>query len=77
MKFNERDRRQLLLTAGVGPRVLDRMEEIGIASIDDLRRQGVAQVVDQVCRRIGTSAWANRRSALMRALDAVTASPSA
>jgi len=71
MKFNADDRRRLLLTAGVGPRVLDRMEEVGVASIADLRRAGVANVVELVCRRIGTSAWANRRAALIRALDAV------
>lgn len=72
MRFNDDDRRRLLLTAGVGPRVLDRMEEVGVASIDDLRHRGVANVVELVCRRIGTSAWANRRAALIRALDAAT-----
>jgi predicted RecB family nuclease len=75
MKFNDQDRRRLLLTAGVGPRVLDRMEEIGVTSIDDLRRQGVANVVERVCRRMGTSAWANRRAALLRALDAAASRP--
>jgi predicted RecB family nuclease len=72
VKFNDDDRRQLLLTAGVGPRVLDRMEEIGVTSIADLRRRGVPEVVELVCRRIGTSAWANRRAALIRALDSAT-----
>jgi predicted RecB family nuclease len=75
MKFNDHDRRRLLLSAGVGPRVLDRMEEIGVTSIDDLRRQGVANVVERVCRRMGTSAWANRRAALLRALDAAANHP--
>jgi predicted RecB family nuclease len=75
MKFNDHDRRRLLLTTGVGPRVVDRMEEIGITSIDDLRRQGVANVVERVCRRMGTSAWANRRAALLRALDAAASRP--
>lgn len=72
MRFNDEDRRRLLLASGVGPRVLDRIEEVGIASIDDLRQHGVAHVVDLVCHRIGTTAWANRRAALLRALDAAT-----
>lgn len=68
----------LLSLPRIGPTVVARIEAQGIASLSDLQRRGVEQVVDEVCRRMRTRAWVNRRSALAGALDAlVRAAPEA
>ena len=68
-RFSGAERQLLLLTPGVGPMVLERMEDVGITSVEQLRREGVEAVVDLVCRRVGSTAWANRKGALGRALQ--------
>jgi hypothetical protein len=78
----------LLSLPRIGPTVVARIEAQGIASLRDLQRQvvvqtttqrhGVEHVVEEVCRRMRTRAWVNRRSALAGALDAlVRAAPEA
>ena len=61
VRFSDAERQLLLLTPGVGPMVLERMEDVGITSVEQLRREGVEAVVDLVCRRVGSTAWANRK----------------
>ncbi len=73
MQFVPDERRVLLSTPGIGPTVVRRLEAQGIASLQDLRHQGVDRVVDQVCAQLGTRAWANRRSALIAALGGIGA----
>lgn len=67
--FPADERRLLLSLPRIGPMVVARIEAQGIASLRDLQHRGVEHVVDEVCRRMGTRAWANRRSALAGALD--------
>ena len=64
VRFSDAERQLLLLTPGVGPMVLERMEDVGINSVEQLRCEGVEAVVDLVCRRVGSTAWANRKGAL-------------
>ena len=66
--FSAVERQMLLLTPGIGPLVLDRLEEVGIASIGQLSHRGVEAVVDLVCQHVGSCAWGNRKRALVRAL---------
>lgn len=70
---NERDR--LLRTAGIGPAVVRRLEEVGISSLDRLRSYGVDEVVRRVCHHVGSGSWGNRRRALARALADVQMNP--
>jgi hypothetical protein len=70
-RFPADERRLLLSLPRIGPTVVARIEAQGIASLRDLRRRGVEHLVDEVCRQMGTRAWANRRSALTGALDAM------
>ena len=70
-RFPDHERRQLLVQRGIGPTVLARLEEAGIASIHALRRLGVPQVVHQVCGDQGNPAWGNRQRALVRAVEAL------
>src|SRR3546814_4973306 len=72
-RFSAEDRAVLLAVKGVGPKVLERLEKLGIASMEALACQGA----DEVCRRIaamlGASCWSNSpmaRGAIERAIDA-------
>lgn len=68
-QFNERERRHLLASPGLGPVVVERLEQSGIASIDSLRTLGVDAVVESLCRPGQNQAWRNRRRALLRAVS--------
>ena len=68
LRFPARERRQLLSERGIGPQVVERLEQAGIDSLDRLRCVGVAGAVDAICAVVGSQAWANRRRAIERAL---------
>lgn len=68
-KFNARERRHLLSSPGLGPIVVERLEQSGIASIDTLRTLGVDVVVASMCQPGQNMAWFNRRRALLRAVS--------
>lgn len=69
LKFNERERRHLLASPGLGPVVVERLEQSGIASIATLRTLGVDAVVESMCQPGQNMAWFNRRRALLRAVS--------
>lgn len=71
MRFNERERRHLLSTRGLGPTVVQRLEQSGIVSIDTLRTRGVDSVVAAMCQPGHNKAWLNRRRALLRAINQI------
>lgn len=73
MKFSRHERLLLMATPGIGPMVVERLEQVGVGSLAALRVLGVDEVVDSICRATGSSAWQNRRRALRRALDAIEA----
>lgn len=66
--FDQDERRFLVSIPGIGPGVVDRLESVGLASLDALRQAGVDQAVLIICMQQGTHAWKNRRRALARAL---------
>jgi hypothetical protein len=68
MAFTYEERRQLLVATGIGPTVVQRLEEAGVDSLDKLRQVGVDRAVDRICSRIGSMGWATRRRALARVL---------
>lgn len=72
-RFTEQERRKLLVQPGIGPKVVERIEAIGVTSIEEMGRLGVDQVVQRVCDSFGTIAWSNRRLALRNALLAIKA----
>jgi|GEM_PF-1661335 len=76
MNWSADERRILLSVQGLGEGVVERLSEVGVASFDDLNRLGIDEVLEQICRRVGTQSWKNgtqswknRRRALQRALD--------
>jgi hypothetical protein len=70
MRFPAKDRRVLLATPGIGPRVLDRLEEAGFNSIAMLLEHRIEDVIAQVHRRVPDTLLENRRRALQRGLAA-------
>lgn len=70
-RFPEHERKRLLIQPGIGPKVVERIEAIGITSLDELAKQGADEVVLRICNAVGQIAWANRRLAITNALKAV------
>lgn len=74
-QFPAAERQWLLTLPRIGPTVVERLEQAGYGSLDHLRAAGPDAVVAAVCRQVGSSAWGNRRRALMRALSALGPAP--
>ncbi|MDE2369138.1 MAG: helix-hairpin-helix domain-containing protein [Burkholderiales bacterium] len=66
MSFSEEERTLLLGARGLGPAVIERLEEVGVDSVDRLTRLGAEAAVAAVCAHLGTRAWTNRLRALQR-----------
>ncbi|MDE2372133.1 MAG: helix-hairpin-helix domain-containing protein [Burkholderiales bacterium] len=70
-RFSGDERRLLLNTNGIGPVVVRRLEQAGYGSIEQLRRAGADRVASAVCEQVGNASWANRRRAIVRAIETV------
>lgn len=68
-RFNEAERRHLLSSPGLGPVVVQRLEEAGLASIAALRRQELVALMLAVSEPGTKVALRNRQRALRRALE--------
>lgn len=66
--FSTHERQLLLVTAGIGPAVVERLEEAGIGTLAQLRALGGEEAARAVSRQLGAPGWANRGRALARAL---------
>jgi predicted RNase H-like nuclease len=49
--------------------VVERLEQLGYHSLEQLRRAGPDEVSAAVCAMVGSSAWSNRRRAIWRAVE--------
>ncbi|PPD45031.1 MAG: Pathogenicity locus [Methylocystis sp.] len=58
-RFSQNERALLLAVKGVGPGVVKRLEEIGVASLDDLARRDAGEICAQVAAHLGTTCWKN------------------
>lgn len=70
-RFASHERARLLVATGIGPGVIQRLEEAGIHSFVQIQKLGVQGAVLQVHQRLGTKSLANRQRALSKALAAV------
>lgn len=71
-RFCDSERVVLLRTPGLGPTVVSRLEAQGLSSLQAMRDMGVERVVEMVCQAVGSSAWKNRHTALVKALSTAT-----
>lgn len=59
MPFPADERAMLLTVKGVGPTVVDRLEQIGIDSLGALAAAKPEDIVAQVAAMLGTTCWRN------------------
>ncbi|AWK87859.1 helix-hairpin-helix domain-containing protein [Azospirillum thermophilum] len=73
MPFSSEDRARLLLVRGVGPKVVERLEQLGICSLAELARCDAATLCAAAADLVGSSCWKNSpqaRSAITAAIAA-------
>ncbi len=78
MGFSADDRATLLAVKGVGPTVVERLEQIGFDSLDTLGDASVEGIVRQIAAMLGTTCWKNSpqaRAAIAGAIAAAQAQP--
>lgn len=59
MGFTHHERTILLAVKGVGPIVVQRLEEMGFATLEDLAKAEMPDVVAHAAAMLGTSCWKN------------------
>ena len=72
MSFVIEERQALLELKGVGPVVIQRFEEIGISSLEELSQYSAADIADRVADTLGSSCWKNStqsKGAIQAAID--------
>ncbi len=75
MGFPADERALLLAVKGVGPTVVDRLEQIGFDSLETLAKTDVQSVVGQIAALLGATCWRNSpqaRAAIAGAIAAAT-----
>lgn len=84
MPFSNAEQEALLNTHGVGPKVIERLEQIGINSLDQLAECSADEICTQISGLLMSSCWRNSPQAqqsIQSAIDAAkyslqTADPS-
>jgi predicted RecB family nuclease len=72
MAFSLQERESLLAVKGVGPTVVQRLEQIGFSSLKELARADALEVVTSAAGLVGSTCWKNSpqaRSAIQAAID--------
>jgi predicted flap endonuclease-1-like 5' DNA nuclease len=72
MAFPQEERNVLLRVKGVGPKVIERLEQLGIDSFATLARQDAAAVCSAAAAVVGSSCWKNSPQA-RKAIEAAIA----
>lgn len=73
MAFQNQDRELLLSVKGVGPKVIERLEQIGFSSLEDLAEASSTEITKWVSDELGSTCWRNSpqaRSAIESAISA-------
>lgn len=77
MGFSAGERALLLTVKGVGPTVIDRLEQIGFDSLETLADTDVDGIVKQIAAMLGTSCWKNSPQARAAIAGAIAAAETA
>lgn len=77
MKFSDIDKTTLLAAKGVGPKVIERLEQMGFCSLHQVANADAKDILAQGAALTGSSCWKNSpqaraavQSAIKAALDA-------
>ena len=76
MKFSETEKTTLLSVKGVGPKVIERLEQMGFASFEQLADADARDILAQGALLTGSSCWKNSpqaRAAVQAAIGAALA----
>lgn len=77
MPFPAHERARLLAVKGVGPTVIDRLEQIGVDSLQALAQSRVDDIVKDVAAMLGASCWKNSPQARAAIADAIACASAA
>ena len=77
MGFSADERALLLAVKGVGPTVIDRLEQIGFDSLETLAKTDVDGIVKQIAAMLGASCWKNSPQARAAIAGAIAAAETA
>ena len=72
MPFSSQERDALLAVKGIGPTVIQRLEQIGFSSLQELAEADVLEVVASAAGLVGSTCWKNSpqaRAAIQAAID--------
>ncbi|HGN9373411.1 TPA: helix-hairpin-helix domain-containing protein [Citrobacter pasteurii] len=59
MPFSTTERQALLSLNGVGPKVIERLEQLGFHSLADLKNATVDEITHQAASLVGSTCWKN------------------
>lgn len=59
MSFTAEERTALLTCKGVGPKVIERLEQMGFSTLDQLSEASVNDIVAQGAALVGSTCWKN------------------
>ncbi|MGJ4729049.1 helix-hairpin-helix domain-containing protein [Luteimonas sp. SDU101] len=72
MGFSDEERDLLMTVKGVGPTVVQRLEQLGFASLEQLADADAVEIVSSAAGLTGSTCWKNSpqaRAAVVAALD--------
>jgi hypothetical protein len=75
--FSVDERALLLAVKGVGPTVIDRLEQIGFDSLETLAGTDVDGIVKRIAAMLGTTCWRNSPQARAAIAGAIAAAETA
>lgn len=78
MPFSTTERQALLSLKGVGPKVIERLEQLGFHSLADLNNSTVDEITQQAASMVGSTCWKNSpqaKAAIANVLALASASP--
>lgn len=58
-RFTSNARARLLAVPGIGPTVIARLEQVGIATLRELASVSTEEVVTRIARHVGSTCWRN------------------
>lgn len=59
MAFSTEEKQQLLAIRGVGPTVIERLEQLGFNSLAQMAEFEALDIIRQMARLVGSSCWHN------------------
>lgn len=71
MTFSQDERAALLSVKGVGPTIVQRLEQLGLSSLAELAVADVDEIVSSAAALVGSSCWKNSPQARASTQSAV------